>query len=242
MSSWNSQFPRNLGRDRYLNEDGAPPGGNAGGVLNGTYPNPGLAPTGVTAGTYGDATHVAQVTVNAGGQVTNATNVAITGFGPTGVFPGTYGQAITPFTYPRFTVGADGRLTSASEVTIQLPIRNLGNIKWNTLTAAAGVFINEYFVLPEGMNQYKLYIAWQDTNGNGGTYEFSGAVRYLGGVCQPPNTGSNGSTLQTVFGSTPTSGAAIYNTNGVPLYLSFKQDTWSATLSYYMIYHNWASG
>jgi len=38
-----------------------------------------LAPTGVTPGTYGDATHVARVTVDAKGRLTAATEVAITG-------------------------------------------------------------------------------------------------------------------------------------------------------------------
>lgn len=38
-----------------------------------------LAASGVTAATYGDATHVAQVTVDAKGRITSASNVAITG-------------------------------------------------------------------------------------------------------------------------------------------------------------------
>jgi hypothetical protein len=38
-----------------------------------------LNPTGVTAATYGDATHVPQIAVNAQGQITSASNVTITG-------------------------------------------------------------------------------------------------------------------------------------------------------------------
>ena len=67
------------------NTDG--PSGPAGGVLTGNYPNPGLANTGVVAGTYGDATHVAQVTITSDGRVTNAVNVPITGGGSDSINP-----------------------------------------------------------------------------------------------------------------------------------------------------------
>ena len=99
-----------------------------------------ISATGVAPATYGDATHVAQVAVNAQGQVTSAANIAITGGGSvtsiatgtgltggpitssgtvsisaTGVATGTYGDATH---VGAFTVNAGGQITSASSVAI----------------------------------------------------------------------------------------------------------------------------
>ena len=56
---------------------GVSPGGTAGGDLTGSYPNPTLNTSGVTAGIYGTASQVSQVTLDAKGRATSASNVAI---------------------------------------------------------------------------------------------------------------------------------------------------------------------
>lgn len=121
-----------------------------------------LPNSGVTAATYGDSTHVGQVTVNAQGLVTAASNVAISGggtvsditstggtitvtnpTGPTtnvdlpnsGVSAGTYGDATH---VAKFTVSADGVLTAASAIGISgLAGTGLNLLYDNTLSGAA---------------------------------------------------------------------------------------------------------
>jgi hypothetical protein len=117
-----------------------------------------LATSGVTAGTYGNATYVSQVTVDTYGRVTNIANVAIstaglgtvtnvaTGTGLTGgpitttgtislantaVTAGSYGNASTVGT---FTVDAQGRLTSAANSSISIAVAAVSGAVPNTRT------------------------------------------------------------------------------------------------------------
>lgn len=64
------------GSDTRLTDSRAP-NGSASGDLTGSYPSPTLTTTGVTASTYGDATHVPQITVDNKGRLSLVSSITI---------------------------------------------------------------------------------------------------------------------------------------------------------------------
>lgn len=94
-----------------------------------------LSTTGVTAGTYGDATNVGQFTVDAGGRITLAANVNIAGAGTLAVVQGT--TTVSTVNRIVFTTNATVTSTAAGIADVAVATGTGGSSTWDTIGAAA---------------------------------------------------------------------------------------------------------
>ncbi|MFA5161834.1 MAG: hypothetical protein WC421_06275, partial [Elusimicrobiales bacterium] len=107
----------------------------ASGDLTGTYPNPELAATTVTSGSYGSATQVARFEVDAKGRITSATNVGIEA-SPVGAAAGDLSG-----TYPNPTI-ADSHYAAPHSWTAEQSFSQsiVGSITGNAATVTNGIY------------------------------------------------------------------------------------------------------
>jgi hypothetical protein len=202
---------------------GTTPGGPAGGVLAGTYPNPSLAPGAITTstitdssittaklsnttvvpGTYGSSTQVGQFTVDQKGRLQYAGNVLISGTTPGGVAGG-----VLAGTYPNPSL-APGAITTSTITDSSITTAKLSNTTVVPGTYGSSTQVGQFTVDQKGRLQYAGNVLISGTTPGG----VAGGV--LAGTYPNPSLAPGAITTSTITDSSITT-AKLSNTTVVP--------------------------